>query len=334
MIHIPHNLDPLLIVFIITALIFDFFNGFNDSANSVATMIASRAMRPRYALLMSALAHFSGPFLFGVAVATTIGHDVVADYATTVPVVWAALLGAICWDIATWLLGIPSSSSHAIIGGLIGATIVGYGVDAIIPAGIIKVLIVLFTSPIIGLIVGYILMKLMLFLFRNATPKINVFFKKAQIVTATALALSHGANDAQKTMGLITMGLLASGTIKTFTVPIWVVAACATAIALGTAVGGWRIIRTLGGKFYTIRPIHSFTSQVSSASIILGAALIGGPVSTSHVVSSTILSVGAGERLNKVRWGVMKQIVAAWLLTIPASAVVAGIFYLFLRGRM
>ena len=334
MIQLPHNFDPLLIVFTITALIFDFFNGFNDSANSVATMIASRAMSPRHALLMTAIAHLPGPFIFGLAVATTIGHDVVADYANTMTVVWAALLGAISWNIITWLLGVPSSSSHAVIGGLIGAAIVGYGFDAIIPAGLIKVLIVLFTSPIIGLIAGYVMMKLMLFLFRNATPKANIFFKKAQIITATALALSHGTNDSQKTMGLITMGLLASGAIPTFSVPIWVVAACTTAIALGTAVGGWRIIRTMGAKFYTIRPIHSFTSQLSSATIILGSALIGGPVSTSHIVSSTILSVGAGERLNKVRWGVMKQIIAAWLLTIPASAVVAGICYLFLRGRI
>ncbi len=328
------NTNPVLILFVATALFFDFLNGFNDSANSVATMISSRAMRPRQALMMSALAHFVGPFLFGVAVATTIGHEVVEEYATTIPVVWAALLGAIIWNVMTWLLGIPSSSSHALVGGIIGAAVVGYNVDAIKPAGLIKILLVLFTSPLLGFIVGYILIKSLLFLCRGASPRINAFFKKSQVVTAMALALSHGANDAQKTMGIITMGLFASGAISTFRVPTWVVASCAAAIAMGTAMGGWRIIRTLGGKFYRIRPIHSFTSQLASASIILGAALIGGPVSTSHVVSSTILSAGAGERANMVRWGVMKHVILAWLFTIPASAFVAGLIYLILEGRI
>ena len=326
------GLDPLIFAFVVSALCFSFLNGFNDSANSVATMISSRAMRPRQALLMSAAAHFVGPFLFGVAVASTIGEKVVASYAATIPVVWSALLGAIVWNLMTWLLGIPSSSSHALVGGIVGAAITGYGTEAIKPGGMIKIVLTLFTSPLVGLIAGYLLMKCVLFLAGGATPRINTFFKKSQVLTATVLALSHGTNDAQMTMGVVMMGLLAGGTISAFVVPTWVVAVCAGAIALGTAIGGWRVIRTLGGKFYRIRPIHSFTSQLASASIILGAALIGGPVSTSHIVSATILSAGAGERMNMVRWGVMKSIITAWLLTIPASAAIAALFYLLLQG--
>ena len=328
------SVDSLLILFVGTALLFDFLNGFNDSANTVATMISSRAMSPRQALLLSAAAHLTGPFLFGVAVATTVGHEVIASYAATIPVVWAALLGAIIWDLITWLSGIPSSSSHALIGGLIGATLIGYGTDAIMLGGLGKVLIALLVSPILGLVVGYLLMKIILFLARSATPKINTFFKRIQIITAMMLALSHGTNDAQKTMGLITMGLLAGGAISTFEVPTWVIAVCAGSMSLGTALGGWRIIRTLGGKFYKIRPVHSFTSQLASAGIIMGAALVGGPVSTSQVVSTTILGAGAAERVNKVRWGVMKSILATWLLTIPASAGMAALFYLLLQGRI
>ncbi len=326
--------DSLLILFVGTALLFDFLNGFHDSANTVATMIASRAMSPRNALLLSAVAHFSGPFLFGVAVATTIGHEVVAEYAATIPVIWSALLGAIVWNLLTWLLGIPSSSSHALIGGLSGAALIAYGTDAIQIAGLEKAGIALLASPLLGFVVGYLLLKIILFLARNATPRINNFFKRAQIVTSVALALSHGTNDAQKTMGIITMGLLAGGAIPTFEVPLWVIAACAAAMSLGTALGGWRIIRTLGGKFYKIRPVHSFASQIASAGIILGAALVGGPVSTSQVVSTTILGAGAAERVNKVRWGVMKSILATWFLTIPASAGVAALCYLLLQGRI
>jgi len=326
--------DSLLILFVGTALLFDFLNGFHDSANTVATMIASRAMSPRNALLLSAVAHFSGPFLFGVAVATTIGHEVVAEYAATIPVIWSALLGAIVWNLLTWFLGIPSSSSHALIGGLIGAAFIAYGTDAVQIAGLEKVGIALLASPLLGFVVGYLLLKVILFLARNATPRINSFFKRAQIITAVALALSHGTNDAQKTMGIITMGLLAGGALPTFEVPLWVIAACAASMSLGTALGGWRIIRTLGGKFYKIRPVHSFASQIASAGIILGAALVGGPVSTSQVVSTTILGAGAAERVNKVRWGVMKSILATWSLTIPASAGVAALCYLLLQGRI
>lgn len=322
---------PLLIVFVATALAFDFLNGFHDSANIVATMISSRAMGPRRAFLLSAVAHFVAPFLFGVAVATTIGQGIVQPYAGTMAVVLAALLAAMVWNLTTWLLSIPSSSSHALVGGLVGAAIVGYGIDAIQPYGLVKTVAALLLSPLIGLVGGYALMKLVLFLARGASPRINRFFKQAQTLTALALALSHGTNDAQMTMGIITMGLLGAGMLAQFRVPLWVTAVSAGAISLGTALSGWRIIRTLGGRFYKVRPVHGFTSQVASAAVILGAALFGGPVSTTQVVSSAILGVGSAERLSKVRWGVAGNILVTWLLTIPASGLLAALAYAGLR---
>ncbi len=324
-------MSPIIVIFVVIALAFDFINGFQDSANTVATMISSRAMRPRQALLLSAAAHFSAPFIFGVAVATTIGHEVIQPYAGTMSVVLAALLAGIIWDLVTWFFGIPSSSSHALVGGLVGASLVGYGREAVQLHGLIKVAVALLVAPLAGLVGGYLLMKLVLFLARGASPRINWFFKRAQVLTALALALSHGTNDAQKTMGIITMGLVGAGVLTQFEVPTWVVAASAGAIALGTALGGWRIIHTLGGKFFKIRPVHGFTVQIASTTVILGAALLGGPVSTSQVVSSAIMGVGSAERVNKVRWGVAGNILMAWVLTIPASAILAALIYLFLR---
>jgi PiT family inorganic phosphate transporter len=325
-------MSTLLIIFISTALIFDFLNGFHDSANIVATMISSRAMRPRQALLLSAAAHFAGPFLFGVAVATTIGREVIQPHANTLTTVLAALSGAIVWNLFTWLLGIPSSSSHALVGGLIGATLLGYGAEAVQTRGLIKIIAALLFSPLVGLVGGYAFMKIVLFLARGASPRINQFFRRAQMFTASGLALSHGANDAQKTMGIITMGLIGGGILQEFRVPLWVIAASAGAISLGAATGGWRIIRTLGGKFYKIRPVHGFTSQVASAAVILGAALLGGPVSTTQVVSSTILGVGSAERLSKVRWGIAGNILTAWVLTIPASGILAALAYAIIHS--
>jgi len=323
----PFQLPGDAVVLIGLALIFDFLNGFHDSSNIVATMISSRAIGPRFALLITAVAEAVGPFLFGVAVARTIGSEIVAETAVSMPVLISALIAAIGWNVFTWLAGIPSSSSHALIGGIAGATIAGFGVGALKWAGMGKVLLALFVSPPLGLLAGYVLMKTILFLARGATPRINIFFKQAQIATALGLALSHGANDAQKTMGMITLGLVTAGALPAFDVPIWVIAISAGAIALGTSLGGWRLIRTLGARFYTIRPVHGFTAQVASATIILGAALLGGPVSTTQVVSSSILGVGSAERLSKVRWGVARQIGVAWLLTIPMSALLAAVIY-------
>jgi len=317
----------LLIILIILTLAFGFLNGFHDSANIVATMISSRAMTPRAALTIVAVAESAGPFVLGVAVAKTIGSEVAPPATLTIAVVIAAIVSASLWNIITWYFGIPSSSSHALIGGIVGAVAVGTGYEAIRMEGLVKVGIALFTSPLIGFVVGVIVMRLTLWLARGATPKANIFFKRIQIPTAIALAVSHGGNDAQKTMGMLTMGLVLLGYQEHFYVPMWVIIASAAAIAAGTATGGWRIIHTLGGKFYRIRPIHSFTSQLTSGAVIFTASLLGGPVSTTHVVSSCILGVGAAQRRSQVRWGVMSDILIAWLLTVPAAAGMAALLY-------
>jgi PiT family inorganic phosphate transporter len=319
-----------VLLVIALALTFDFLNGFHDSSNIVATVISSRAMSPRRVLLMTAGAQVVGPFLFGVAIATTIGHEVVQEDAVTLSVLQAALVAAIGWNLFTWFFGIPSSSSHALIGGIVGAVVVRSGVEVLHRDGLIKVLVALLISPMAGLVAGYIVMKAILFFARGASPSINWFFKRGQWGTALWLALSHGANDAQKTMGIITMALLADGVINSFAVPLWVIAVSGGAIALGAASGGWRLIRTLGGRFYKIRPVHGFSSQIASAGVIMGAALLGGPVSTTQVVSSSIMGVGSAERVSMVRWGVARQIAMAWLLTIPATAAVAALIYLLI----
>ncbi len=325
-------MDPLLIAVIVLALAFDFLNGIHDLSNVVATMISSRALPPRVALSMTAVAEFLGPFIFGVAVANTIGNEVVDSEAISLEVLLAALISAILWNLFTWYMGFPSSSSHAMIGGLVGAVLMGAGWTAIKVEGLQKVLIVLFTSPIIGFVFGFIILRLIFLLAWNATPRINGFFKKGQIFTGLSLALSHGANDAQKTMGIITLALLIGGVIDTFVVPQWVIFACASMIALGTSLGGWKLIRTLGGKIFKIRPVDGFSSQLASSTVILGASLIGGPVSTTQVVSSSIMGVGAGERVNKVRWGVARDIATAWLLTIPATALIAaGVYWIIMQ---
>ena len=320
-------MSPIIIIVIVLALFFDFLNGIHDSSNVVATMISSRALSPRVALAMTAVANFFGPFVFGVAVANTIGHEVVVAEAINTVVLLAALTSAILWNLLTWYLGFPSSSSHALIGGFVGAVVMDAGWQAIQLPGIEKILITLFISPIIGFAFGYIVLRLILLLSWKASPGINRLFKRGQIFTALALALSHGANDAQKTMGIITLALVTGGYLKVFAVPTWVILLCAGMIALGTSVGGWKLIRTLGGKFYKIRPVDGFAAQMASAVVILSASLVGGPVSTTQVVSSAIMGVGAAERVNKVRWGVAQEIATAWLLTIPATALVAAGLY-------
>jgi PiT family inorganic phosphate transporter len=318
-----------IIAIIVLALLFDFLNGIHDSSNVVATMISSRALSPRLALGITALANFVGPFVFGVAVAETIGHEIVSAESISENVVLAALSSAIVWNLLTWYLGFPSSSSHALIGGFVGAVMIAAGWGAIQIEGLEKVLIALFASPIVGFLVGYLILRLTILLSWNASPHINTIFRQSQVLTALALALSHGTNDAQKTMGIITLALVTGGYLSTFAVPTWVILVCALMIALGTMLGGWKLIRTLGGKFYKIRPVDGFASQLASAAVILSATLVGGPVSTTQVVSSAIMGVGTAERANKVRWGVAQEIAAAWLLTIPATALLAaGVYWL------
>lgn len=317
-------MDPQLIVLIVLALVFNFLNGVHDSSNIVATIISSRSLSPRLALGMTAVAEFAGPFLFGVAVATTIGSAIVTPEYMTLPILIAALVGAILWNIITWYLGYPSSSSHALIGGMIGATAAGVGFDVIQMSGLIKVFLALFLSPIIGLITGFLFTRLVYRAAAGASIKINLFFKRIQVLTGITLALSHGANDAQKTMGLIALGLVTAGDLSHFEIPQWVIIISALAIALGTVSGGWRLIKTLGAGFFRIRPVHGFCTQVTAAGVILGAALFGGPVSTTQVVSSAIMGVGAAERVNKVRWHLAGNILAAWLITIPLSGLMAA----------
>ena len=320
-----------IVILVALALLFNFLNGFNDSSNIVATIIFSRAMAPRAALFLTAIAEFIGPYLFGVAVARTIGEGIITPGMISMEVLLAALISAIFWGLFTWYFGIPSSSLHALVGALIGAVAVSVGWQAILLPGLLKIVAALFLSPVLGLVVGFIFTRLVYFLARNASMRINWFFKNAQVLTGLGLGLSHGANDAQKAMGVITLGLVTCGYLDSFTVPMWVLTASAGAMALGTSIGGWRLIKTLGSKFYKIRPVNGFCTQISSASVILGAALLGGPVSTTHVVSSTILGVGAAERLNKVRWTVVKGILITWVLTMPATACVAALVYFIIR---
>ena len=318
-----------LIIVIALALVFDFLNGMRDASNIVATMISSRAFGPRTALSITAVAEFLGPFLFGVVVAKTIGDEIVQSSVLTLTVIASALLGAIIWNLVTWYFGIPGSSSHALIGGMVGAVIVGAGVNAIKFDGLNKVVIALVVSPLIGFVIGFIVTRIIYFLVRGASPRINEFFKRSQLLTALAMAFSHGTNDAQKTMGIISLSLVIGGVLPSFQVPTWVIAVSAAAIAIGTSLGGWRLIRTLGGKFYKIRPLHSFSTQLTSAAVILAASLSGVPVSTSQVVSSAIIGVGSSERFSQVRWRVAEEIVTAWLITIPASALLAaGVYWL------
>jgi inorganic phosphate transporter, PiT family len=318
-----------LIIVIALALTFDFLNGMRDASNIVATMISSRAFSAQTALGITAVAEFLGPFLFGIVVAKTIGEDIVQSSVLTLGVIAAALVGAIIWNLITWYFGIPGSSSHALIGGMIGAVLVGAGLEAIKFDGLNLVLIALIASPLVGFIIGFILTRLIYFLAQGATPRINSFFKRSQLITALALAFSHGTNDAQKTMGIIAMSLVIGGALPSFQVPTWVVAVSAGAIAIGTSLGGWRLIRTLGGKFYKIRPLHSFATQLSSAGVILSASFFGFPVSTSQIVSSAIIGVGSAERVSKVRWSVAEEIITSWLITIPASGLLAaGVYWL------
>jgi inorganic phosphate transporter, PiT family len=318
-----------LIIVIVLALIFDFLNGMRDASNIVATMISSRAFSPRTALTMTAIAEFLGPFLFGVVVARTIGDEIVRSDVLSLAAIGSALVGAILWNLITWYFGIPGSSSHALIGGIAGAVFISAGLEALKFEGLSKVLIALVVSPLIGFFLGFLMTRLIYFLVRGASPRINNFFKRSQLFTALAMAFSHGTNDAQKTMGIISLSLVIGGILPSFQVPFWVVAVSAAAIAIGTSLGGWRLIRTLGGKFYKIRPLHSFSTQLTSASVILSASLIGVPVSTSQVVSSAIIGVGSSERASKVRWSVAEEIVTAWLITIPASALLAaGVYWL------
>lgn len=326
----PFPNDLLLVIAL--ALVFEFINGMRDASSIVATVISSRAFHPQTALGMTAVAEFVGPFLFGVTVAKTVGGDIVNSQLLTLNALVACLFAAIVWNLITWFFGIPGSSSHALIGGLLGVTIFAAGVGAINLQGLYKVLLGLFLLPPAGFLVGFVMLRLIYALASAASPRINEFFKRAQFFTAIGLALSHGANDAQKTMGVIALSLLIGGALSEFAVPFWVVVVSAATMAFGAALGGWRLIRTLGGKFYKIRPVHGFATQMTSAVVIFAASLGGAPVSTTQVVSSAIVGVGSSERLSKVRWTVVSDILTAWIITIPVSGLMAaGIYWMIVR---
>ncbi|MEX0788585.1 MAG: inorganic phosphate transporter [Anaerolineales bacterium] len=311
------------------ALGFNFLNGFLDSSSLVATVISSRSLHPRAALALAALAELAGPFLFGVAVATTVGTGFLRTDSLTLAVLASGLAAAVLWSLVTLLFALPSSSSHALFGGLIGSAVLASGVQAVLLSGLGVILIALIAAPILGFGVGFIVMRLTLWAVRNATPRVSGVFRRLQIFTLIGLALSHGANDAQKSMGVIALALVLASRQARFEIPLWVVAASAGTIAIGTSIGGWRLIRTLGGRIYRIRPIHGFASQAAGAAVVLGAALMGGPVSTTQVLSSSITGVGAADRRGKVRWTVLRQMATAWILTMPATALLsAGIYAL------
>ena len=322
----------LLVVVVLLAVVFDYINGFHDTANAIATSVATRALHPRQAIAMAAAFNFIGAFA-GTAVAKTIGSGLVQEETTTQAVIIAALVGAIVWNLVTWSLGLPSSSSHALIGGLLGATVVASGTDALKVGGIVgKVLVPMIASPVIGFVGAFGLMLGIYWIFRKARRRpLGRFFRRIQVLSAGFMAFSHGSNDAQKTMGIITLALFSAGVIPDVSVPVWVILASATAMSLGTAIGGWRIMRTMGRRVVDLEPVHGFVAETTSATILLATAHFGIPVSTTHVISSAIMGVGSSRGPRGVRWGVARNIMVAWVLTIPAAAGVAGLSWIVLH---
>jgi PiT family inorganic phosphate transporter len=322
----------MLIAVIVLAVVFDYINGFHDTANAIATSVATRALDPRAAILMATAFNFIGAFA-GTAVAKTIGAGIVDENTSTQGVIIAALIGAIVWDLVTWWYGLPSSSSHALIGGLLGATLVSAGVGAFKVDGIMaKVVVPMFASPLIGFVVAFVLIIALFWLFRHAPRRpMTTIFRRLQIVSAGFMAFSHGSNDAQKTMGIITLALFSGGIIGSIDVPWWVIVLAATAISLGTAIGGWRIMHTMGHRVVKLEPVHGFAAETTAASVIITAAHFGMPVSTTHVISSAIMGVGSARGVRGVRWGVASNILAAWVITIPASGGVAALVWILLH---
>jgi PiT family inorganic phosphate transporter len=324
---VPEGVTVALVAVVVLAVVFDYINGFHDTANAIATSVATQALRPAYAIAMATAFNFIGAFA-GTAVAKTIGAGLVNDASTTQAIVAAALIGAITWNLITWRLGLPSSSSHALIGGLLGATIVGAGFDQLNLPGIWnKVIVPLVTSPILGFVIALLLMVALYWIFRRAQRRpLARGFRRVQVFSAGYMAFAHGSNDAQKTMGIITLALVAAGILPNAdTIPWEVIVISASAISLGTAVGGWRIMHTMGHKVVELEPIHGFAAETTGATVIFGAAQLGMPVSTTHVISSAIMGVGSSKGTRGVKWGVARSILVAWVLTIPAAMLVGAL---------
>lgn len=325
-------MQEFIIFTIILALVFDFINGFHDSANAISTIVATKVLTPMQAVCMAAVGNLIGPLFFSTAVAATIGKGIIKIDMTNkeifVLMIFSALVGAIIWDIITWYFGLPTSSSHALVGGLVGAGILAFGSGSINATGVEKVLTFMVISPIIGLIAAFILT---LVIIRNtrriAKSKINNYFKRLQLFSAFFYSVTHGTNDAQKTMGIITILLVAYGTINSFSVPIWVILMAHISISLGTFFGGWRIVKTMAQKITKLKPYQGFSAETSGSIVLASTAALGIPVSTTHVISSSIMGAGSANNTSAVRWGLSRKIVGAWILTIPMSAIVAGLTF-------
>jgi PiT family inorganic phosphate transporter len=329
-----------MIVFIIgiiaLALLFDFVNGMNDAANSIATIVSTRVLTPKVAVFWAAFFNFVAAFGFGVHVANTIGKGIVETQFVDETLILAALLGGILWSHACTQLGLPISVSHSLIGGLAGAGLVRGGPSALVPGGLLKAGVFIVLSPLIGLVLGFLLMVLVLWLVRKRTPdKVDRTFRLGQLISSAAYSLGHGTNDAQKTMGIIALVLYTGGYLgDTFFVPVWVILSAHAAIAIGTYMGGWKVVRTMGMKLTHLRPIGGFCAETASAVVLLGTAMAGIPVSTTHTIAGSIMGVGSTRRLSAVRWGVAGKIIWAWVLTIPASAAISGFIFWLIRSAL
>jgi PiT family inorganic phosphate transporter len=320
----------LVILVVGVALVFDYINGFHDAANSIATVVSTRVLSPGKAVIWAAFFNFAAAFVVGTAVAKTVGSGMIDLSAVTTSVILAGLIGAIVWDLITWYYGLPTSSSHALVGGYAGAAIAKAGVGALVPAGWSKTLIFILLAPGIGFVLGFAFMVAILWICRGAAPsRVDRWFRRLQLVSAALYSLGHGANDAQKTMGIIAGVLVTGGYLKEFEIPLWVEIAAYTAISAGTLSGGWRIIHTMGSKITRLQPVGGFAAETAGAVSLFTATALGVPVSTTHTITGAIIGVGSTRRLSAVRWGVARRIVWAWVLTIPASAVIAALsFYL------
>jgi len=322
----------IVVGLILVALFFDYINGFHDAANSIATVVSTRVLSPGKAVIWAAFFNFVAAFTFGTAVARTVGSGMIDVHIVTFSVILGGLVGAIVWDLITWYFGLPTSSSHALIGGYAGAAVAKAGFVAIIPSGWTKTIVFIFLSPLIGMVAGLGLMTAIFWIFRWTPPsRVDRWFRRLQLLSAAFFSLNHGANDAQKTMGIIAGVLFAAGYIQKFEIPFWVVLLAHTAIGLGTLVGGWRIIHTMGSKITKLQPLGGFAAETGAAIALLTATLAGVPVSTTHAITGAIVGVGATRRLSAVRWGVAGQIVWAWVLTIPAAFSIAAGAYMLLK---
>ena len=321
----------LVVLVIVVALVFDYINGFHDAANSIATVVSTRVLSPGHAVIWAAFFNFVAAFVFGTAVARTVGSGMVDISIVTTSVILAGLIGAIIWDLITWYYGLPTSSSHALIGGYAGAAVAKVGMIALIPSGWTKTLIFIVLAPGIGFLLGFTVMVITYWVCRGVPPsRVDKYFRKLQLLSAAAYSLGHGGNDAQKTMGIIAGVLYAGGLLPEFTIPFWVVLAAHAAISLGTLAGGWRIIHTMGSKITRLQPVGGFAAETAGAASLFTATALGVPVSTTHTITGAIIGVGSTRRLSAVRWGIAGQIVWAWILTIPMSAGIAGVTWYLL----